>query len=149
MTSEEKEQTRFFHAVVGILRNQIYERGQQGRLPKEYGDFHYPLLDCYDGSCNRSGPTPTGLVTRECNWRDVRKLITTFFRTGPDIDDDWKRTARTIGYVPEDFHDLLLGVFMGSDAPQSQSIFNRRFFNTQNKVPPHLYIPRDYLKRSS
>ncbi len=54
--------------------------------------------------------TPT-----ESGWKGLRQLAAAFWKDGPDVGDDWKRTARRYGYDPEELHEILLGVFLGSD----------------------------------
>lgn len=140
MTSDDLvKRSHFFHAVVRVIRDQAAKNAwaQREQLAKD-GVFHWPVLECYDGTCRRLGVAPTGLVTRNCNWRDIRKLVTTFFQTAPDVDDDWKRAVRTTGFVPEDLHDLLLGVFLGGDdAPRPRYyIKNNKLTDAETGNPP-------------
>jgi len=125
------DQSRFFLAVIRALRDSITMWTQKEERLEAYGNFHWPLVSCYHGGCVRRGVTLTGLFTRGCNWEDTRKLAVTFFQTGPDTSDDWRRLARATGFDADDLHDLLLGVFLGGGpAPRS----SRDVVDTLNQI---------------
>ena len=81
--------------------------------------FHWPDRPCFNGKCKRSALAPTSSmpVPRGCNWKDIRHLARSFWQTAPDVNEHWNRFARNSGLNAEEFHDILLGVFIaGADA---------------------------------
>lgn len=69
--------------------------------------------------------TPT-----ESGWKGLRQLAAAFWKDGPDVNDDWKNAARRYGYDPEELHEILLGVFLGSDRPEPLPEFDRWYHVT-------------------
>lgn len=88
-----------WQAFYGNLVHALIEKNER---------LHYPDSTCYQGHC--------GCITR-FNWREFRRLAKWFWDHGPDVDEDWKRTAQraTFEFNADDLHDIMLGVFIGGD----------------------------------
>lgn len=111
-TDDQKEQDAFFNKVVNALHQ------KHGR----YVEFHWPSDLCAEGECAQPGLSRTNLATQECNWDGIQILVSDFFRVAPEVPQGWKWNAWKIGLPPDRFHDLLIGIFLGSDTPRVHPI---------------------------
>lgn len=103
MTTDDKKLEKFFNAVVGAISG-------------EFVKFHYPESRCFNDSCKTYGVGPFWGPDRICNWKFIFHVAAWFWNHGPDVGEDWKRAAKTCGLKrPDDFHELLLEVFLGID----------------------------------
>lgn len=105
----------FYRTVVRVLR-------------EKYTWVHWPEYDCFNGLCKGFRLSNTDPPVHPCSWEDVAHLVKRFFRRAPVVDAIWKSDAKDIGLDPDTFHDLMLGVFIGSQKP-SPSPVRRAFEN--------------------
>ena len=158
MTADEKKLDRLFDVGVGVLHDKCR-------------DFHYPRRECFDGSCERYGLSIGTYWYRKCNWVPLLDRIVEFFNGAPDVTGAWKAKVREIGLTPNALHDLLLGVFLGSDCERpaiteyyvsatkakritlsvSESFLRENPYPGGDRAPsPRVYIPRNpTLKETS
>lgn len=121
MSAEEEKLDAFFLAVAKVLGTKI-------------AHFHHPTVECFVGSCKRSGIVQVAPYFQSCNWKGIHRLARDFYRHAPEVDRDWKHLARNNGFEPDYLHDIMLGVFIGSD--QGKDRFNTRFFGIE--PPEHV-----------
>lgn len=125
MTADEKTLDSFFDSVVGVL-----QFGDKSR------EFHFPRRLCFDGSCQRFGLSIGKYFYRACNWTPLLDLVTEFFDGAPDVTADWKARAQVIGLIPNDLHEILISIFLGSDSGHA-SIHNDYVSATKAKQITH------------
>lgn len=104
MTPEEKKLGAFFENAIRSFGN-------------TFVDFHFPRRSCFDGTCARSGLKTSKAILNQCNWEALHALIEDFFKTAPDVTEDWKAMARRATFCPDELHDILIGVFLGVNCP--------------------------------
>lgn len=101
MTADDEKLDAFFNNVVGVLRIKS-------------DDYHFPRRACFEGTCRRSGLSLGIQFYRKCNWESLLFRIVDFFNSAPDVTEAWKARVLDVGVNPNDFHDILIGVFIGS-----------------------------------
>ena len=106
-------------------------------LSRKHVEFHWPGTLCSGDSCEGTGLSRTNSSTQRCNWNDIQGLVAEFFRGAPDVPQTWKWRTWKIGLAPDAFHDLLIGIFIGSEQPRRRPIRTEWF-------PPE--TPKFYLK---
>ena len=104
---DQKKLETFFDSVVDALST-------------KYVEFHWPNTLCFGDSCEDCGLSRTNSSDLECNWKDIRDLVVEFFRDAPDVPQTWGWRTWQIGLDPAEFHDLLLGIFLGSVHPRKR-----------------------------
>ena len=124
---EKKKLTRFFDAVTRVIMSRVVTT--RARV------FHDPTSACFNGSCIRPGIGAAGAYTRKCNWNDLLKLSGWFLKHGPEIDEIWKREARTGRFNPEELHDIMLGVLVGGDGDKKDRFYRGVDYNAYTPNP--------------
>ena len=103
--THDKKLRAFFDGVVNVIAEQ-------------HGVPHWPNDDCFKNECVETGVAPLRLMCpMKCNWKYIFDLAEDLFRNGPEVNDGWKRGAGILDFDPDDLHDLMLGVFLGTSNP--------------------------------
>ena len=99
-TDEHNTLTDFFYTVVPVLaaiKDMV---------------FHYPNRPCFNGKCQQPGTALTYPIPGRCNWKAILDLTARFWKSAPEVSEDWKKCARDADFDPDAFHEILVGLFI-------------------------------------